>query len=176
MSKGSNILWFNHISLGKLPLESEVHLLVVRRDHVLIHVPWIRGRRKPVQVRQPGGVGEGEANQPGARDRPDRLPVLERSEKVIREKRWIEADVLEDVIVDPVIHDTATCANDEFLVAEKVPGKARPGRKVVCVFVPQFMITGLEVFRSNARIERNISREELICCCRWGGSYGRAKV
>ena len=81
---------------------------------------------------------------------------------VVREIRRVEANVFEQVVVNAIVHHTETGTDDKLLCAQHIPGKAHTRPEVVGVFVPDLMITDLEVTVRDTRIEWAASREELV--------------
>src|SRR6476646_12137824 len=61
----------------------------------------------------------------------------------IRKERWVEADILEDVVVDTIVHNTESASHNNFLVSASIPRKSNPRCKVVPVLVPD-RVLGLE--------------------------------
>src|SRR5437867_5748336 len=87
------------------------------------------------------------------------------------EERRVEADVLKCVVVNPVIHDAAAAANYNLLRPQNVPSKANPRPEVVGIFIPEFVVTGLDRRSRNSCVEGVIPREEWVPIYRRYGSY-----
>src|SRR5262249_3282386 len=96
------------------------------------------------------------------RQRTDRLPILKSTQKIVGEKRWIEPDIFEHVVVNPVIHYSRTGSHNEFLRTKNIPCETSSGSKIVRVLVPQLVGTNLQGSGRNSRIKRGAHREERI--------------
>src|SRR6266496_2664953 len=77
----------------------------------------------------------------------------------IRKERWVEADILEDIVVDTVVHNTESASNNNLLITASIPRESKARREVVPVLVPD-RVPGLERTGSNSCEIRVVRREE----------------
>src|SRR6266567_1128712 len=122
-----------------------MHLLVIRSDQVLVHVAWT-GFRQPTWkycgIQQEAIlVSNGWYRiESWSRQCTRRCVVRTKEPKVVvGEERRVEAEVLENVIVYPVVRYAESATNHHFLIPESIPGEAHTGAEIILILVPNGM-------------------------------------
>src|SRR5262249_13615308 len=156
-----------------------VPLFVVRRHQILIDVPRNRLRetsREQGRIQECTIVVERNFEEARLLQRPAGCAIGKYTEVFIRIKRWIEADVLEYVVIHPVIEEPECTAHHELLVAHHVKGKAQTRGKVVEILVPDAGVADLKGRRCLVCVEGIEAWEIRIHACGDNGSYRRPEI
>ena len=79
--------------------------------------------------------------------RPTWRSAAEKTAHFVREKRRIEANVLENVVVNAVVERTPSAAHNQLLVPQSVPRKTDARSEVVEILIPDTAVSHLETGR-----------------------------
>src|ERR1700684_2032942 len=145
--------------LRNLILESDVHLLIVRRHNVLVHGAELWSYCSRAEEHWTSDVGI--LNQLCRLCRSDDSAVPPYGSEAGNGEGWrIEPDIFEHVVVNPVVVDAKTATNNQLLIAHGVPGKPNSRTKVVQILAPDVVVDLHRPSRCELGEVRIVDREE----------------
>src|SRR5581483_2186523 len=113
---------------------------------------------------------------PRCRQRSSRSAISTEKSKVDVVEKWgIESDIFKQIVVDAIVHDSETTANNKLLVVPRIVCKTYPWTEVVLVLVPDGMLR-LERAGRNPCVVPAICREERVGAGGRNWSSRRTKI